>query len=284
MSNKIKKVAAIHDLSGFGRCALTVVIPVISAMGIQVVPLPSAVMSTHTGGFTDIVINPMTETMAGISEHWKKLGLTFDAVYTGFLADAAQCGIVDDFISHFGGINTLTLVDPVFGDDGELYSSCTTEHIKGMRKLCSKADMITPNLTEACMLTELPYPDGGIIGIDNDFSAKLIKALFKTGAKKIAVTGINTETAEGCFVATLIADDENSKPLIITEKRAAASYPGTGELFASVLLGKMLGGYDFASSAKYASDFTRAAVVLSMTYAAPPREGLAVEAMLRQLK
>ena len=136
-----KTVAAIHDLSCFGRCALTVVIPALSAMGIQVIPIPTALLSTHTGGFTDMYFEDLTDAMKPIARHFEELGLKFDAIYTGFLGSAKQIDIVSNFIRRFSDENTVVLVDPVMGDDGELYSTYTDEMRDRMYELCELADI-----------------------------------------------------------------------------------------------------------------------------------------------
>ena len=156
----MKKIAAIHDMSCFGRCALTVIIPLLSAMGHQVVPIPTALLSTHTGGFEDPYFMDLSDQMLKIVEHFEQLGVKFDAIYSGFLGSARQIHIVEDIIDRFGG-NGPVLVDPVMGDDGKLYSTYTDELVRGMTQLCRKADIITPNLTEACFMLGKPYIASG---------------------------------------------------------------------------------------------------------------------------
>ena len=151
------KVAAIHDLSCFGRCALTVIIPTLSALGSQTVPIPTALLSTHTGGFENMFFADLSREMDEISNHFSSLGMEFDAVYSGFLGSEAQIGRVSSFIDKFAKKGAPILVDPVMGDDGVLYSTYTKELGMGMRQLVQKADIITPNYTEACFLTETEY-------------------------------------------------------------------------------------------------------------------------------
>ena len=145
----MNRICAIHDLSCFGRCALTVIMPNLSAMGNQVIPLPTALLSTHTGGFTDMHFIDLDDSMNKISEHFKSLSLSFDSIYSGFLGSEEQIDTVLNFIDNFAKKDTLVLVDPVMGDDGELYSTYTHELMLGMRRLCKKADVITPNLRES---------------------------------------------------------------------------------------------------------------------------------------
>ena len=153
------RVAAVHDLSGFGRCSLTVAIPILSAMGVQCCPLPTAFLSTHTGGFQGFTFLDMTEEMPRVSAHWKGLGIRFQAVYSGFLGSARQIGVVSDFIRDFRTPETLIVVDPVMGDDGRAYQTCTPDLCAGMAQLAEEADVITPNLTEAAFLLGQSYKD-----------------------------------------------------------------------------------------------------------------------------
>ena len=151
------RVAAIHDMSGFGRCSLTVAIPVLSAMGVQCCPLPTAFLSTHTGGFTGFTFLDMTEEMPKIAAHWQSLNLRFDAIYSGFLASERQIGIVSDFVRTFRRPDTLVVIDPVMGDDGKAYQTYTPALCSGMARLAELADVITPNLTEAAFLLGRSY-------------------------------------------------------------------------------------------------------------------------------
>ena len=142
-----KRAAAIHDISCFGKCSLTVAIPVLSAAGIETCPIPTAMLSTHTGGFTNIHIRDLTDDVMPVAEHWKSLDLRFDAIYTGYLGSFRQLDIVSDFFDKFKSEGTTIIVDPVMADNGRLYGGITDDFPAGMRKLCEKADIITPNLT-----------------------------------------------------------------------------------------------------------------------------------------
>ena len=157
MRNPVPRTAAIHDMSGFGRSSLTIILPVLSTMGVQVCPLPTALLSTHTGGFEDYVFLDLTEHMESIASHWKKLGVDFDAVYSGFLGSSDQVDIVRRFIDDFRKDEQMVLVDPVLGDDGETYGPFGEDMVTEMRRLVEKADIITPNYTEASLLLEQPY-------------------------------------------------------------------------------------------------------------------------------
>lgn len=283
----IPRVAALHDLSAFGRCALTVVIPTLSAMGVQVLPVPTALLSTHTGGFDNYYFRDMSESILPIADHWETLGIAPDAVYTGFLSNDAQCDIIERFIDRFRGEKTLVLIDPVFGDDGVLYSSCTPALVERMRALCTHSDVLVPNLTEACMLCDVPFLDTAAMepAALNEYVGTLLEKLSAFGAKRIAITGIVTDRENR--VATVGIDrTERSldpSPFSVTLRREGGSYPGTGDLFASVLLGKLLSGTPFAKACTAASAFVRDCIRVSAEYDTPRREGVALEPCLYKL-
>lgn len=285
--NKIPQVAALHDLSAFGRCALTVVIPALSAMGVQVLPVPTALLSTHTGGFTDYYFKDMSASISPIADHWESLGIHPNAVYTGFLSGDAQCDIIEDFIRRFKKDGTLILVDPVFGDDGVLYSSCTKELVERMCHLCTLGDVLVPNLTEACMLCNESYLDTSDMQPAElkSYTEKLLDKISGFGAKRIAITGIVTDGGKN--IVTVGRDfSEHSidtSSFSISLRRVGGSYPGTGDLFASVLLGKLLGGAKFTAACTAASAFVRDVIAYSEKFDTPKRNGVALEPCLYKL-
>ncbi|MBQ7010310.1 MAG: pyridoxamine kinase [Clostridia bacterium] len=286
---KIKRVAAIHDLSAFGRCALTVVIPTLSAMGVQVIPLPTALMSTHTGGFTDIYAMDLTESMQKMYSHWEQLGVTFDAIYSGFVLGSEQCDIIADFRRRFATGDCIVLTDPVFGDDGELYSTCTPEIAGKMRTLCAGSHIITPNLTEACALCGVPFEDTAKMAAKEleEFISSLLYRLADLGVDRVAITGIPVTKGEKPTVTTAAIDLSTSSldraPFYVSLPRLDARYHGTGELFASVLLGRLLNGYAFSATVSAASAFVRDVIDYSTKYDTPIREGIALEPCLGKL-
>ena len=282
----IPRVAALHDLSSFGRCALTVVIPALSAMGVQVLPVPTALLSTHTA-FPDFYFRDTSESILPVADHWQSLGIAPDAIYTGFLSGDAQCDIIEQFICRFRKAGTLVLIDPVFGDDGVLYPSCTPALVARMRELCRHSDVLVPNLTEACMLCDTPYLDTAAMPPQelNAYIDGLLQKLSAFGAKRIAITGIVTDDQSN--VATVGIDlPEKSldrSPFSITLRREGGSYPGTGDLFASVLLGKLLARTPFAKACTAASAFVRDCIRVSEQYDTPRRDGVALEPCLYKL-
>lgn len=284
--SRVPRVAAIHDLSCFGRCALTVILPTLSVMGLQCVPLPTALLSTHTGGFTEPHFVDLTDDMNPIADHFSRLPLCFDAVYSGFLGSERQIDIVSAFIRRHRettGGNAPVLVDPVMGDDGRLYATYTEPMQRGMRRLCELADIITPNLTEACFLTGTPWRDTA----DMDeagagcFAASLARKMTVFGAQKIVLTGVPCGGRIGTYILDTSGDADTSD--FYTVARQRCSYPGTGDIFASVLLGAQMRGDDLITAARTAADFVHDVIGYSLACGEPTRDGVLLEPMLREL-
>lgn len=283
----VRRVAAMHDLSCFGRCALTVVIPALSALGVQVLPLPTALLSTHTGGFEGYSFEDLTPSLCKIADHWEKLGIRPDAVYTGFLSGAPQCDFIEDFLRRFASDDTLTLIDPVLGDDGVLYSACTPALVERMRTLCTHADIIVPNLTEACLLCDTPYPDTAKMSPAalSAYISDLLDRLTALGPRRVVITGIVTDRESGVSTAGLDRTETSldRSPFFVNLRRVGGSYPGTGDLFACVLLGKLLTGAKFPAAVSAASAFVRDVIDYSAKFDTPHRDGVLLEPCLRRL-
>ena len=287
MNQAPPRIAAIHDLSCYGRCALTVIIPTLSVMGYQVIPLPTALLSTHTGGYSNLHFRDLTDDMEQISAHFSQIGASFRSVYTGFLGSSGQIETVERFLAKFSSVpdesgNTpLVLVDPVMGDDGELYSTYTLELTKGVRRLCDHASVITPNLTEACLLTGMPYrntaelPEEEALG----YAGELLHRLSDGSCRQTVVTGIRL--CDGT-VANMGIDADRSR-FTVRQPECGCSYPGTGDIFASVLLGRMLAGASFRSACEEAASFTALLIRRSCKIASPVRAGVALEPELWRL-
>ena len=285
-TRRVPRVAAIHDLSCFGRCALTVVMPTLSVMGLQCIPLPTALLSTHTGGFTDLHFLDLTDSMDRIADHFARLPLTFDAIYSGFLGSEQQIDTVAAFIDRHRESDdgrALVLVDPVMGDDGTLYSTYTEELQAGMRRLCEKADVITPNLTEACFLTGTPFCDTSVMdeAHANLFAAELAQKMTVFGASRIVLTGVPF----GDRIGTYILETSRTRPesCFYTVRRQPKSYPGTGDIFASVLLGALMRGDSLITAARVAADFIHDVIGYSLACGEPTRDGVLLEPMLKEL-
>ena len=273
------RVAAIHDLSGFGRCSLTVALPVLSAMGVQCCPLPTAFLSTHTGGFEGFTFLDMTEEMPRVARHWESLGLRFDAVYSGFLAGRRQIGIVADFIRTFRTPETRVIVDPVMGDDGSIYQTYTPELCAGMAELTELADVITPNLTEAALLLDWDYaslfrPDGRQ---DPARLRQAVEELSRKGTRSVVLTGVSEAPGR---TGALCYDAPTGSLETIQTDFVAHPLLGTGDIFASVLTGGLVRGKSLPAAARQAAEFIRACAERTVAEDLPLREGVDFEPLL----
>ena len=283
---RVPRVAAIHDLSCFGRCALTVIMPTLSVMGLQCVPVPTALFSTHTGGFQNMHFIDLSDSMEGIADHFETLPLTFDAIYSGFLGSARQIGIVSDFIDRFRGegqSRARVMVDPVMGDDGKLYSTYTDELQAGMRRLCERADIITPNLTEACFLTGSPWCDTSAMSAvqAETYAGELAKKMSVFGASQIVITGVPFGDRIGTYV--LDASCGRASTFFYHVYHQPKSFPGTGDIFASVLLGALMRGDALTDATRAAADFVGEVIAYSQVCGEPTRDGVLLEPMLLKL-
>ena len=268
-----KTVAAIHDLSGMGRCALTVVIPVISAMGLQVCPVPTAVLSAHTV-FEGIAVRDLTDFMRPYLRHWCSLGVGFDAVYTGYLASPLQVEIVREFLA--AQPEALKVIDPVMGDDGVLYRGMVPEMPAEMRRLCADADIITPNMTEYALLTGEEYS----LAPRTEMQAKemLERLLETTRAKSALLTSVPMQDG----LANVHRDQADNFDLLHFE-RLPTHYPGTGDLYASVLTGALLNGKDLAGANRLATEYVKETIALTDACGTEIPYGVQLEKTLHRL-
>lgn len=271
------RVAAIHDMSGFGRCSLTVAIPILSAMGIQCCPLPTAFLSTHTGGFEGFTFLDMTDEMPKVSAHWKQLGLSFQALYSGFLGSERQISIVEDFIRDFRSPGTVVVVDPVMGDHGKVYQTYTPAMCAGTAHLAAQADVITPNLTEAALLLGVPYEN---LPAGESGCREIVERLSLEGKRSVVLTGASAgedETGAVCF------DTATGRVETVQTKRVPREFHGTGDVFASVLTGALVQGASLTSAARAAVDFVRLCAERTAAQGLPMREGVDFEPLLGTL-
>ena len=267
------RVAAIHDLSCFGRCSLTIALPVLSAMGCQCCPLPTALLSAHTG-FTGGSFLDLTEEMQHIADHWAQIDIHFDGIYSGFLGSAAQIGTVQQFITRFRGTG-LVVIDPVLGDHGQAYRTCTPELCNGMRRLAESADIITPNLTEASLLLEQSYET--IQAID---PAETVRRLSLEGRRSVVLTGYSTgdgQTGALCF------DRADGSIQAVQVQRVPRDFSGTGDLFTSVLTGAMVKGVPLIQAARTAADFVQSCAARTLAAGNTDGEGVDFEPLLGTL-
>ena len=273
MRGPAKTVAAIHDLSGVGRCALTVVTPVLSVLGVQVCPVPTAVLSAHTA-FSGIAVRDLTDFLPAYLAHWRALGLRFDAVYAGYLGSPRQVEIVSDFLKEQEA--AIKVLDPVMGDDGRLYSGMAEEMPEKWRALCAHADVVTPNMTEYALLTGEAY---SLAPRTRAQAEGMLKKLLDMGAKSAVITSLPLEGG----LANAYMRREDGQMGVCAFERLDAHYPGTGDLFASVLTGALLRGEALEGAVRRATAFTRLCVQHSMAFDTPVNYGVDLEPLLPRL-
>ncbi len=246
-----KRLVAINDISGFGKCSLTVAIPIISAAGVETICMPTAVLSTHTGGFTGYTYRDLTCDMPDISAHWKSIDLKPDAIYSGFLGSFDQIDIVKKFAEDFKREDNLFIADPCMADHGKMYAIFDEKFAKSMAELCSKADIILPNITEACFMTDSEFVSGVHT---EEYIVSLLNKLLDMGAKNVVLTGVTFE--EDKLGVAYMGQDR--VPQYYFQERLPGMYHGTGDVFASSFCGAILNGisyYDAMSiAARYVCD------------------------------
>lgn len=269
-----KKIALINDLSGFGRCSITVELPIISHLKIQCCPVPTSVFSNHTG-YESYYFEDFTEQMIPYIEEWKKLNLKFDGICSGFLGSARQIEIVRGFFETFKSENTIVVLDPVMGDHGHPYATYTGDMCRLMKELVPYADIITPNLTEACILTDTPYKERWKIKELHMLAGKLEAY----GPKKIVITGI----PQGTYVANYCYET-GKEPSVIKTHKVGTSRCGTGDIFTSIVAADAVNGVPFYDSVKKASVFVKKCILRSMEMDIPLTDGVCFEELLYKLK
>lgn len=241
-----KRILTIQDISCVGQCSLTVALPVISACGVETAVLPSAVLSTHTGGFTGYTFRDLTEDMPAIAAHWKKEGLTFDAIYTGYLGSAKQIEYVKSIIKSAGEANSLTIVDPAMADSGKLYPGFDAAFAEKMKSLCAEADYLLPNITEACLLTHTEFKTE----YDRAYIDGMLRGLSALGAKNIVLTGVSYTAGK-----TGVVVYEQGEYRYYEHEQIAGGVHGTGDIYASAFTGAKLRGKTAYEAAVIAADF-----------------------------
>ncbi|MBQ8388748.1 MAG: pyridoxamine kinase [Clostridia bacterium] len=242
-----KRILTIQDISCVGQCSLTVALPVISACGVETCVLPSAVLSTHTGGFSGFTFRDLTEDMPAIRAHWQKEGIKFDAIYTGYLGSTKQIGYVADVFDNCGKEGALKIVDPAMADNGKLYYGFDMEFVAAMRGLCARADYVVPNLTEACFLTGIEYREK----YDRAYIEELLRALTALGCPNVIFTGVSY--AEG---KTGVVVYEKGEYSYYEHEMLANSCHGTGDIYASAFVGALMRGKCAYDAARIAADYT----------------------------
>ena len=281
------RVAAIQDLSSVGRCSLCATIPTLSAMGYQVIPLPTALLSTQTWGFDRPYFVDLTDELEGIIDSFAENNLTLRAIYAGYLANVKQVAYVEKFLDHFSSRPDeserlpLLLLDPVLGEDGVFYTTCNRELAAGMARLAKKVDVLTPNLTEACLLLGEDYRDTRILPPERikPYMEAMLLELQNMGPRRVVITGV--EDASGRL--SNYGVDETRQFFVVSNLKTKTAYPGTGDLFASILLGKLLAGVSFRSAVASAATFVADAARETEAIGTPAREGVLLEPLLQKI-
>jgi len=242
-----KKILTIQDISCVGQCSLTVALPIVSACGVETCVIPSAVLSTHTAGFSGYTFKDLSSEIPAISAHWKKEGILFDGIYTGYLGSTEQIDYVIDIINTLLKKDALSIVDPAMADNGKLYPAFNLDYVEAMKKLCFMADIIIPNITEACYLADIKYAET----YDEAYIKRLLSALSANGAKKIVLTGVGYEEGK---TGVVVYDNGDYK--YYEHKKISKGCHGTGDVYASAFVGALENGKDLFESAKIAADYT----------------------------
>ena len=272
--NHQKKAAVINDFSSFGRCSIAVALPILSAMKIQCCPVPTSMFTNHTG-FDSYYWTDCTAHMPRYAEEWEKLGLRFDAISTGFLGSVDQIHIVRDFLRRFKGENTVVVVDPVMGDYGQLYPTYSPELARAMGELVEYADIMTPNLTELCVLTRTPYRDH----FSRDELYGMCSCLSSAGPEKIVVSGI---VLDGHTLGNFVFQ-RGQGARMLTREKIGPYRSGTGDVFASIITGCAVRGMDLLESVELASDYITKTIRRTVELDIPTTDGICIEEYLTDL-
>ncbi len=270
-----KRAAAIHDISCFGKCSLTVALPIISAAGVETAVIPTAVLSTHTGGFKDYTFRDLSEDIVPIARHWKSENITVDAVYSGYLCSKYQIYLVMEAAHLISRKDTKFICDPVMGDNGKLYGGFEKDYPEYMLKLCAAADIITPNITEAALMLGIDFKEPPYT---EDYINILLEGLYLKTRSNIVLTGV-------CFderkIGAAVYDGE-SKAYVFAD-RLDAAYHGTGDIFASTLTAALLNDRSLKAAAQIAANFTYACIKKTMESNSDMRYGVNFESQIPNL-
>ncbi len=252
----MKRIVTVQDISAVGKCSLTVALPIISACGVECAVMPTALLSTHTQ-FTGFTFHDLTDEMNPIAAHWKKEGITFDAIYTGYLGSFRQIEEVENLFTLFGGENTMKIVDPAMADNGKLYYGFTPEFAKRMGVLCGKADLILPNLTEASFMLDIPYTEN----YDEAYIKDVLKKLCALGCKTALLTGVSLQEGK---IGAMAYNSEKDEFFSYYGEKLPASFHGTGDIFSSAITGALSRGKTLTEAMKIATDYTAQCIRLTL--------------------
>lgn len=272
--NNQKKIALINDFTGFGKCSIAVSLPIISALKIQCCPVPTSVFSNHTA-YPEFFFDDYTDKMQDYIDNWKKLGLLFEGISTGFLGSVRQIEIVQKFIKDFKTDRTVVIADPVMGDNGVKYATYTKDMCDRMKELVSLADIVTPNVTEGCILTGIPYDDNMDYGRIRDMAVRIAA----TGPKKVVITGI----IRGSYITNYVYE-EGITDTVVKSKRIGCERCGTGDIFSAVISADAVNGVGLLESVKKAVSFIKKCLVISEERNIPKEDGICFEDVLTKLK
>lgn len=272
--NNQKKIAVINDFTGFGRCSIAVALPVISMLKVQCCPVPTSIFSNHTG-FKSFFFDDYTEKMPAYIKEWKTLGLEFDGISSGFLGSKEQIQMVTQFFQDFKTEKNIIIVDPVMGDYGKTYSTYTSQMCEEMKKLVAYADILTPNVTEACILTDTPYKEKFTM---KEYK-KMAETLCQRGPNKVVISGI----VQGEFIANYCYE-KGHEPKIVRSHKVGTQRSGTGDIFAAIIAADAVNGVPFEESVRKASRFIKKCILKSIELDIPTTDGVCFEEVLWSLK
>ena len=272
---KIKRVLSIQDISCLGKCSQTIALPVLSALGSEAVMLPTALLSTHTM-FKNFTFKDLSDQIEPIINHWKSEGVKFDAVYTGYIGSEAQIEQVKNIFKEFKDKDTLIFIDPVMADNGKLYPAFDMNYVKKNAELCACADIIVPNITEACFMTGVEYKEK----YNEDYIKLLLDKLNALGAKINLLTGVSLEDGK---TGVMGYDNIKGEYYLYQNKRINAVYHGTGDLFSSVCVGEIMKGLDWRDAARIAADYTAHTIEVTLESPDKPWYGVNFEETLPEL-
>ena len=271
----MKKILTIQDISCLGKCSITVALPIISAMGVETVILPTAVLSTHTM-FQNFTVKDLTDQLLPITDHWKNEGVKFDAIYTGYLGSAEEITIAKKIFDDFKTEDNLIIIDPVMADNGKLYPAFDEAYAKLNAGLCGKADIIVPNITEACFMTDTEYKEE----YDETYVQKLLEKLAELGAKIVVLTGVSLSAGK---TGVYGLDTRTGEHFVYQNDRVDAAYHGTGDIFASVTVGAITRGLSLYEAFKLAADYTADTIRVTLENPEKPWYGVDFEATIPEL-
>ena len=271
----MKRVLTIQDISCLGKCSLTVALPIISACGSEAVILPTALLSTHTM-FKNFTFKDLSDQIGPIAAHWKSEGITFDAIYTGYLGTAEEIDLVKQLIADFRTPETLVMVDPAMGDNGRLYTGFDEAYAKKNATLCGVGDLIVPNITEACFMTDMPYRET----YDEAYVKELLARLIATGARIAALTGVSLSKGK---TGVMGLDSSTGEYYLYQNDRVPASYHGTGDIYSSVAVGAIMAGRSWQDGLRIAADFTARTIEETLKDPKEPWYGVDFETVIPEL-